>query len=115
MSRFWCMPEFCCDSSEGILKWGDFMNKSDFIKKLAEKTGFTQKDAEKFFNANNETIMEALSEGEKIQVVGFGSYEVRDRKAREGRDPRTGAAVSIPAKKVPVFKPGKLFRERVEG
>ena len=88
------------------------MNKSEFIKKLAEKTGSTQKDAEKFFNANNETT---LSNGEKIQVVGFGSYEVRERKAREGRDPRTGVAVSIPAKKVPVFKPGKQLREKVNG
>lgn len=89
------------------------MNKSEFIKKLAEKTGSTQKDAEKFFNANNETIMEVLSDGEKIQVVGFGSFEVRERCAREGRDPRTGEPVSIPAKRVPVFKPGKLFKDRV--
>ena len=90
------------------------MNKLEFIRKLAEKTGFTQKDAEKFFNAHNETIMQALSDGEKVQVIGFGSYEVHDRKAREGRDPRTGATVSIPAKKVPVFKPGKLFKEAVD-
>lgn len=90
------------------------MNKSEFIRKLAEKTGFTQKDTEKFFNAHNETIMQVLSDGDKLQVIGFGSYEVHDRKAREGRDPRTGAAVSIPAKKVPVFKPGKIFKEAVD-
>lgn len=90
------------------------MNKLEFIRKLAEKTGFTQKDTEKFFNAHNETIMQTLSDGEKIQVIGFGSYEVHDRKAREGRDPRTGATVSIPAKRVPVFKPGKLFKEAVD-
>jgi len=90
------------------------VNKLEFIRKLAEKTGFTQKDTEKFFNAHNETIMQTLSDGEKIQVIGFGSYEVHDRKAREGRDPRTGATVSIPAKKVPVFKPGKLFKEAVD-
>lgn len=90
------------------------MNKLEFIRKLAEKTGFTQKDTERFFNAHNETIMQTLSDGEKIQVIGFGSYEVHDRKAREGRDPRTGATVSIPAKKVPVFKPGKLFKEAVD-
>ncbi len=90
------------------------MNKSEFVKRLADKTGFTQKDAEKFFKAHNDTIMEALSEGEKVQVVGFGSYEVRERKAREGRDPRTGETVSIPAKKVPIFKAGKLFREQVD-
>ena len=89
------------------------MNKSEFVRKLAERTGSTQKDAEKFFNAHNETIMQALSDGEKVQVIGFGSYEVHERKAREGRDPRTGKAVSIPAKKVPVFKPGKLFKEAV--
>lgn len=87
------------------------MNKSDFIKKLAEKTGFTQKDAEKFFNANNETIMETLSQGDKIQVIGFGSFSVRERSAREGRDPRTGEAVSIPATKVAVFKAGKSFKD----
>ena len=90
------------------------MNKLEFIRKLAEKTGFTQKDTEKFFNAHNETIMQTLSDGEKVQIIGFGSYEVHDRKAREGRDPRTGATVSIPAKKVPVFKPGKLFKEAVD-
>ena len=90
------------------------MNKLEFIRKLAEKTGFTQKDTERFFNAHNETIMQTLSDGEKIQVIGFGSYEVHDRKAREGRDPRTGATVSIPAKRVPVFKPGKLFKEAVD-
>ena len=89
------------------------MNKSEFVRKLAEKTGSTQKDAEKFFNAHNETIIQALSDGEKVQVIGFGSYEVHERKAREGRDPRTGEAVSIPAKRVPVFKPGKLFKEAV--
>ena len=90
------------------------MNKLEFIRKLAEKTGFTQKDTEKFFNAHNETIMQTLSDGEKIQVIGFGSYEVHDRKAREGRDPRTGATVYIPAKKVPVFKPGKQLKEAVD-
>lgn len=90
------------------------MNKSDFVKKLAEKTGFTQRDTEKFFNAHNQTIMETLSDGDKVQVVGFGSYEVHDRKEREGRDPRTGEPVHIPAKKVPVFKPGKLFKDAVD-
>ena len=90
------------------------MNKLEFIRKLAEKTGFTQKDTEKFFNAHNETIMQTLSDGEKIQVIGFGSYEVHDRKAREGRDPRTGETVSIPAKMVPAFKPGKQLKEAVD-
>ena len=91
------------------------MNKSEFVRKLSEKMGSTQKDAERFFDAYNEAIMEALSEGEKVQVIGFGSYEVRERKAREGRDPRTGKTVSIPAKRVPVFKPGKILKEAVGG
>ncbi len=90
------------------------MNKLEFIRKLAEKTGFTQKDTEKFFNAHNETIMQTLSDGEKVQIIGFGSYEVRHRKSREGRDPRTGETVSIPAKMVPAFKPGKQLKEAVD-
>jgi DNA-binding protein HU-beta len=90
------------------------VNKLEFIRKLAEKTGFTQKDTEKFFNAHNETIMQTLSDGEKVQIIGFGSYEVRHRKSREGRDPRTGETVSIPAKMVPAFKPGKQLKEAVD-
>lgn len=90
------------------------MNKLEFIRKLAEKTGFTQKDTEKFFNAHNETIMQTLSDGEKVQIIGFGSYEVRHRKSREGRDPRTGETVFIPAKMVPAFKPGKQLKEAVD-
>ncbi len=90
------------------------MNKSEFVKKVSEKTGFTQKDTEKFFKAHNDTIMETLSEGEKIQVVGFGTYETRERKEREGRDPRTGKVVFIPATRVPVFKAGKALKDVVK-
>ncbi len=90
------------------------MNKADLISSVAEKTGFTKKDAEKALNGFMETIKEELVAGGKVQLVGFGTFEVRDRKARQGRNPRNpGETIDIPASKAPVFKAGKSLKEAV--
>ena len=90
------------------------MNKSDLIGTVSEKTDISKKDAEKVINAVFESMSEALAQGDKIQVIGFGTFEVRQREAREGRNPATGAKIQIPAVKVPVFKAGKGLKERVK-
>ncbi|MHB8917064.1 MAG: HU family DNA-binding protein [Desulfocucumaceae bacterium] len=92
---------------------GVFMNKADLISKVAEKTDFTKKDAEKAVSAILASVEEALSNGEKVQLVGFGTFEIRNRAARKGRNPQTGQEIKIAAAKVPVFKAGKALREAV--
>ena len=89
------------------------MNKSELINALAEKTEFTKKDAEKSLNAFIEVINENLAKGEKIQLVGFGTFEVKDRPARVARNPRTGEEVRIAACKAPVFKAGKALKDQI--
>lgn len=89
------------------------MNKAELISSVAEKTNLTKKDAEKALGAMLETIGEALSQGDKVQLVGFGTFETRERAARKGRNPQTGAEIDIAATKVPVFKAGKALRESV--
>ena len=86
------------------------MNKQQFIKAFAEKANFTQKDAGIAFDAMASTIIDALKKGEKIQIAGFGSYEVKSRPAREGINPATKQKVKIPAQKVPSFKFGNSFK-----
>lgn len=90
------------------------MNKSELVVSMAAKAGVTQKDAEKVLNAFVESVQEALKKGEKVQLVGFGSYEVRSRKARTGHNIRTGQKITIPATKVPAFKAGKKFQDAVK-
>jgi DNA-binding protein HU-beta len=89
------------------------MNKGELVDAVAEKATVTKKQADAVISATVETIMEAVSEGEKVTLVGFGSFERRDRKAREGRNPKTGEKMEIPATQVPAFSAGKLFKERV--
>lgn len=90
------------------------MNKSELIASIAEKSNLSKKDAENALNGFLDTIEEALSNGEKVQLVGFGTFEVRDRKAREGRNPRNPEEViKIPASKAPVFRAGKALKESV--
>ncbi len=89
------------------------MNKAELISALAESTSFTKKDSEVFLKAFLETVVGTLEKGDKVQLVGFGTFEVRDRKERVGRNPRTKEEIKIPASKVPVFKPGKEFKEKV--
>lgn len=89
------------------------MTKMDLISMVSSKSELSKKDAEKAVNCVIESIGEILSSGEKLQLVGFGTFEVRDRAAREGKNPLTGEKLSIPATKVPAFKAGKSLKELI--
>lgn len=89
------------------------MNKGELIDKVSEKTDVTKKDADKILTALLETIVEAVSSGDKVVLVGFGSFESRTRKEREGRNPATGQAIQIPASTIPAFSAGKMFKDKV--
>lgn len=89
------------------------MNKAELVETIAEKTGTTKKIAESQVEAFIEAIADSLKKGEKVQLVGFGSFEVRKRAARKGRNPQTGAEMKIPASAAPVFKAGKALKEAV--
>lgn len=89
------------------------MTKTELIAQVAEKTGLKKKDVEAALNQILATIQEALAKGDKVQFIGFGTFEVRKRSARKGRNPQTGATIKIPATKVPVFKPGKGLKMKV--
>ena len=89
------------------------MNKSELIVALAQKADLTKKDAEKALAAVIDTITEAVSNGDKVQLVGFGSFEVKQREARVGRNPKTKEAIEIPATRVPVFKAGRALKDSV--
>jgi len=87
------------------------MNKADLVSMIAAKSNLTKKDSESALNAFVETVQTALKNGEKIQLVGFGTFEVRQRNARNGVNPRTKQSIKIPASKAPVFKAGKALKE----
>ena len=89
------------------------MNKSDLVAAMAAKTGDTKKSAEETLNAFVDVVTEALVKGDKVQLVGFGSFEVRKRAARKGRNPQTKEELTIPASKAPVFKAGKALKDLV--
>lgn len=89
------------------------MNKAELITAVAEKAELSKKDTEAVVNATVEVITKALKKGDKVQLVGFGTFEVRARGARTGRDPRTGKEIKIPASKAPAFKAGKALKEIV--
>ena len=89
------------------------MNKSELIASMAEKANLTKKDAEVALKAFIESVEETLEKGDKVQLVGFGTFETRERAAREGRNPRTKEVIKIAASTVPVFKAGKEFKEKV--
>jgi len=90
------------------------MNKTDLVNAVAEKSELSKKDAGKAVDSVFETIMDSLSEGEKVQLIGFGNFEVRERAARKGRNPQTGEEIEIPASKVPAFKAGKALKDSVK-
>jgi DNA-binding protein HU-beta len=90
------------------------MNKTELVKAVAEQAELTQKDAAKAVDALIETISETLAQEGKIQLIGFGTFEVRERAARKGRNPQTGEEIEIAASKVPAFKPGKELKEAVK-
>ena len=88
------------------------MNKTELINAVAEASELSKKDATKAVDAVFESILEALKNGDKVQLIGFGNFEVRERAARKGRNPQTGEEIEISASKVPAFKPGKALKRR---
>jgi len=89
------------------------MNKVELVAAIAEKTGLSKKDSEKALNATLTAIAEELANGDKVQLIGFGSFEVKQRAAREGRNPQTNETIMIPAAACPVFKAGKALKDQV--
>ena len=90
------------------------MNRTQLVEKIAEKSELTKKDADKFLSAYLETITEGLKADEKITLVGFGTFEVRERAARTGRNLHTGETIEIDASKYPAFKPGKALKDAIK-
>ena len=90
------------------------MNKNEFVAAIAEKSGLTKKDAEAALNAYTEVVTDALKAGDSVQLIGFGTFEVRERAARTGRNPHTGETIEIAAAKVPAFKPGKALKDAIQ-
>ncbi|HEY9656168.1 HU family DNA-binding protein [Phormidium sp. FACHB-592] len=89
------------------------MNKGELIDQIAAKADVTKKDADSVLTAILEVILDAVAAGDKVTLVGFGTFEARDRQAREGRNPSTGKPIQIPATRVPAFSAGKVFKEKV--
>lgn len=89
------------------------MNKLDLVSAVAEKAGITKREAEAAVNALVESIEQALRQGERVNLVGFGTFQVRERKPRVGRNPQTGEEIRIPAGRVPAFKAGKALKELI--
>ncbi len=89
------------------------MNKAELINAAAEKAGLSKKDTERAINAAVDTITATLAGGDKVQLVGFGAFEVKSRAARIGRNPKTKQSIQIPASKAPIFKPGKALKDAV--
>ena len=90
------------------------MNKTDLVNAVAEQSELSKKDAAKAVDSVFETIMGSLGKGEKVQLIGFRNFEVRERAARKGRNPQTGEEIQIPASKVPAFKAGKALKDSVK-
>lgn len=90
------------------------MNRLELVNTISRKMGATKKDADKAVTAFIDTVTEALVEGRKVQLIGFGTFEVRERAARKGRNPQTGEEIKIPASKIPAFKAGKSLKDSVK-
>ncbi|MGA9290220.1 MAG: HU family DNA-binding protein [Anaerobacillus sp.] len=89
------------------------MNKAELLTTVAERSEMSKKDTARVVDTLMDTIAEVLAKGEKVQLVGFGNFEVRERSARKGRNPQTGEEILIHASKTPAFKPGKALKEKV--
>ncbi|MBR1729427.1 MAG: HU family DNA-binding protein [Selenomonadaceae bacterium] len=89
------------------------MTKTELAANVAQKAGITKKDADSYLNVVFDVIKQALVEGDKVQIIGFGTFENRERSARKGRNPRNGEEIDIPASKLPSFKAGKALKEAV--
>ncbi|KSU76533.1 HU family DNA-binding protein [Fictibacillus enclensis] len=90
------------------------MNRNELVTNIAEKSGLTKKDVEVVVSGLVDEITEALKSGDKVQFVGFGTFETRERSSRTGRNPQTGEEISIPASTVPAFRPGNKLKEAVK-
>ncbi len=90
------------------------MNKSELVDMISKKAKLSKADSQKALNATTDIIANALKKGEKVQLIGFGTFEVRKRAARTGRNPQTGKTIKIAATKVPAFKPGKGLKDKVK-
>ena len=90
------------------------MNQTELVNSVAEAAELSKKDAAKAVESVFETIQEALAKGDKVQLIGFGNFEVRERAARKGRNPQTGEEIQIDASKVPAFKPGKALKDAIK-
>ena len=90
------------------------MNKEQLVKAVSTETNLSQRDVTTILNALTETIIETVANGDKVTLVGFGSFEPRPRKERQGKNPQTGESLTIPATTVPAFSPGKLFKDKVK-
>ena len=90
------------------------MNKQELVKKVAETAGLKNVEAKAAVDATIDAIKAAVAEGDKVQIIGFGTFEVKERAARTGRNPQSGAAIEIPASKAPVFKAGKAFKDAIK-
>lgn len=90
------------------------MNKTELVSAVSKKAEISKKDAVKVVDATFAAIEEALAKGEKVQLIGFGTFEVRERAARKGRNPQTGDEIEIPASKIPAFKPGKSLKDSIK-
>lgn len=95
------------------MRWLSLMNKAELIDVVSEKAEVSKRDADAIVTAAVEAIMEAVASGNKVSLVGFGSFEPRERKARDGRNPQTGKTMKIPATTVPAFSAGKGFKQLV--
>lgn len=95
-------------------RWNQMANKAELVSNVAAATGLTKKDATAAVDAVFSSIQASLAKGEKVQLIGFGNFEVRQRAARKGRNPQTGKEIQIPASKVPAFKPGKALKDAVK-
>jgi integration host factor subunit beta len=91
------------------------MTKAELVEEVANSSDLTKKDAEVIVQTVLDSIVESLKSGQKIELRGFGSFRVRNRSSRQGRNPKTGSTVKVPAKKVPYFKPGKELKELING
>lgn len=91
------------------------MNKADLVNHVAARTELTKTEVSQVVDAAIDTIIDSVVEGKKVSILGFGSFEARDRSARQGLNPKTGQKIKIPAKRVPAFTAGKLFKDKVQG
>ncbi len=113
------MPRYILNNSKSIMCVLDesteriVMNKTDLIAKISDKSQLTKKDSEKALNAFVEAVTEAVAADDKVQLIGFGTFECRRREKRSGRDPRSGKPIEIPASNTPAFKAGKAFKDAV--